>query len=82
MKLKGQESTQGDSEVETETGNEQQEEAARSYKEQVAKYEALSESALESESIPLGHRQTIRKYFELIRPTSAETDKVKDQTEQ
>ena len=25
-------------------------------------------SVLDSEPIPLGHRQTIRKYFELIRP--------------
>lgn len=81
MKLKGQESSQGDSEVETEIGNEMEEQAVRNYAQQSAKYEALSESALESESIPLGHRQTIRKYFELIRPTSAEADKVKEQTQ-
>jgi len=30
----------------------------------------------ELEPIPLGHRQTIRRYFELIRPAS--TDPVKD----
>ena len=28
----------------------------------------MSEAVLESEPIPLGQRQTIRKYFELIRP--------------
>jgi hypothetical protein len=27
---------------------------------------------LDSEPIPLGHRQTIRKYFELIRPAGAD----------
>ena len=34
---------------------------------------------LDSEPIPLGHRQTIRRYFELIRPQSAETDAVLEQ---
>ncbi len=82
MKLKGQESSQGDTEVETEVGNEMEEQAARSYAQQAGKFEALSESALESESIPLGHRQTIRKYFELIRPTTAEADKVKEKTQE
>ncbi|MFO0940403.1 MAG: hypothetical protein U0930_06510 [Pirellulales bacterium] len=82
MKLKGQESSQGDSEVETEVGNEMEEQAVRSYAQQAGKFEALSESALESESIPLGHRQTIRKYFELIRPTTAETDKVKEKSQE
>jgi hypothetical protein len=33
----------------------------------VQKYQKLSEAALESEPIPLGHRQSIRRYFELIR---------------
>ena len=45
------------------------------------KYEALSESALESESIPLGHRQTIRRYFEMIRPSAGETNTVNAQTD-
>ena len=55
--------------------------AVRQYRSQAEKYEALSESALESESIPLGHRQTIRKYFELIRPQGSETDAVNQATE-
>ena len=41
----------------------------------------MSESVLNSESIPLGHRQTIRRYFKSIRPESAETDEVFEQTE-
>ncbi len=76
MKLKGQESNLGDSEVETLAGDAQEQEALRSYRQQAESYEALSESVLNSESIPLGHRQTIRKYFQLIRPSNEETTKV------
>lgn len=76
MNIKGQESSSGDSEIETMSGDEQQQEALRNYRERVDEYEALTESALESESIPLGHRQTIRKYFQMIRPSNAETDEV------
>ncbi|MCY2976527.1 MAG: hypothetical protein NTW52_17870 [Planctomycetota bacterium] len=45
----------------------------REYRQKASEYEALSESVLASESIPLGQRQTIRKYFESIRPSSNET---------
>ncbi len=76
MNIKGQESASGDSEIETLSGDEQEQEALRNYREQASDYEALSESVLESESIPLGHRQTIRKYFQLIRPSAAEVDQV------
>ena len=43
--------------------------------------ECRSESVLESESIPLGHRQTIRKYVEMIRPGGNETDAVNKRIE-
>lgn len=78
MNLKGQESGQGESDIETEKSDPQEEETLRAYREQIEKFESLSESALESESIPMGHRQTIRKYFELIRPSSSEVDQVKE----
>jgi hypothetical protein len=80
VKIKGQENGSGDSEVESETGDEQQQEAVRAYREKAGEYEALSESVLESESIPLGHRQTIRKYFQMIRPNEAENDAVNKAT--
>ncbi len=80
MNLKGQESSSGDSEIETMSGDEQQQEALRNYRERVDEYEALTESALEAESIPLGHRQTIRKYFQMIRPSNAEMDEVVRET--
>jgi hypothetical protein len=78
MNLKGQESGQGESDIETEKSDPQEEETLRAYREQIEKFESLSESALESESIPMGHRQTIRKYFELIRPSNSEVDQVKE----
>ena len=81
MNLKGQDSGTGDSDVETEKGPEQEQEAVRQYRQNADKYEAMSESVLESESIPLGHRQTIRRYFEMIRPSTGETDAVNTQTD-
>jgi hypothetical protein len=78
MKIKGQETGQGQSDIETEKSNPQEEESLRAYREQAEKFESLSESALETESIPMGHRQTIRKYFESIRPSSEQVDQVKD----
>jgi hypothetical protein len=78
MKLKGQETGQGQSDIETEKSNPQEEESLRAYREQAEKFESLSESALETESIPMGHRQTIRKYFESIRPSSDQVDQIKD----
>jgi len=71
MNITGQDSGQGDVDIETESAPEQEQEAVRQYRQNADKYEALSESVLESESIPLGHRQTIRRYFEMIRPQEA-----------
>jgi hypothetical protein len=72
--LTGQQSADGDSDVETVQSGEQQEEALRQYRQNLEQYEALRESVLENEAIPLGHRQTIRRYFELIRPKSTDTE--------
>jgi hypothetical protein len=80
LDLKGQESAEGDVDVETVQSAEQKQEVTRQYREKVAKYEQLSESVLESEPIPLGHRQTIRKYFELIRPQAEQVDAVLEAT--
>jgi hypothetical protein len=83
MKLTGQNSDAGEVDTETVASPEEQpeQEAVRQYRSQAQKYEALSESVLESESIPLGHRQTIRRYFEMIRPKDSETDAVFEKTE-
>jgi hypothetical protein len=66
---------EGDAETETTHMPEGRQTAARSYREQYQKYRRLTEAALNSEPIPLGHRQTIRKYFELIRPQGDEAEK-------
>jgi hypothetical protein len=63
---------EGPSDVETEHSAEGRETAGRSYKDVYQKYQRMSEAVLDSEPIPLGHRQTIRKYFQLIRPQEAE----------
>ena len=61
-------SGEGDSDFETSSSSEGRQDARRGYKEVYQKYKKLSETVLENEQIPLGHRQTIRRYFESIRP--------------
>ncbi|MDB5385165.1 MAG: hypothetical protein JWM11_811 [Planctomycetaceae bacterium] len=75
-KITGKQSAEGETEVETTHSPEGTQQAERSYRENYAKYKKISESVLDSEPIPLGHRQTIRRYFGSIRPNDAETDKV------
>lgn len=69
QKIQGQKGEQGDSDIETISSTEADEQAKRGLKEVYHKYRKLSDAVLESEDIPLGHRQTIRRYFEAIRPT-------------
>jgi hypothetical protein len=64
----------GASEVETTHSPEGRQTADRGYKEAYQKYRKMSEAVLDSEPIPLGHRQTIRRYFELIRPQNSGGD--------
>ena len=80
MNIKGQQGDSGEVDVETIESAEQKQEAVRQYRKQAKKYEQMSESVLSEEAIPLGHRQTIRRYFESIRPSGAETDAVKEAT--
>ena len=65
---------EGASETETTHMPEGRQTAARTYREQYQKYRRMTEAALNSEPIPLGQRQTIRRYFELIRPQGDEAD--------
>jgi hypothetical protein len=82
MNIKGQESDSGEVDLESIESEEQKQEAVREYRKQAKKYEQLSESVLAEEAIPLGHRQTIRRYFEMIRPSGEETDAVKAETDE
>ncbi|APZ93613.1 hypothetical protein [Fuerstiella marisgermanici] len=67
-RLTGQLTEAGDSDKETIAGEASEQQAQRLAQEAFTKYQKMSEAVLEHESIPPGHRQTIRKYFELIRP--------------
>lgn len=73
-KIQGLKGEQGDSDTETLTTKEAEESAKRELKEVYHKYRKLSDAVLESEDIPLGHRQMIRRYFEAIRPTREDAD--------
>ena len=60
----------GDSEYETLNSSEAaREQSGREFRDVFQEYRKMSEAVLESEPIPLGQRQTIRRYFESIRPT-------------
>jgi hypothetical protein len=59
---------EGPSEKEVTHSPEGREQASREYREKYQQYRRMTEAVLESEPLPLGHRQTIRKYFESIRP--------------
>lgn len=72
-KITGQQGD-GESDIETTHEVEGQQQAARGYKDVYQKYRKISETVLDSEEIPLGHRQMIRKYFELIRPENGDAD--------
>ncbi len=69
-KIQGLKGEQGDSDTETITTPEAEETAKRGLKEVYSKYRKMSDAVLDSEDIPLGHRQTIRRYFEAIRPNA------------
>lgn len=75
-RLSGQLGEDGDSEVEITTSPEAQQTAQRQAQQTFAEYQKMSETVLETESIPLGHRQTIRRYFERIRPSVGEPSQV------
>ena len=59
----------GASEREIVTTPEARQLASRSYKQQYRQYRKQAEEVLDSEPLPLGYRETVRNYFEQIRPT-------------
>lgn len=66
----------GPSEKEVSHSPEGRQDAARAYREAYRQFQKTAEAVLESEPLPLGHRQTIRRYFEAIRPQNAEADAI------
>ncbi len=63
----------GPSEREVSRSFEGREAATRQSREVYREYRKQAEEVLQSEELPLGHRQTIRRYFESIRPGSAQS---------
>ena len=68
LRLKGENSGQGDSETEMLAGEREEQPAEREYRANLQRYESLQESSLDSEPVPAGQKQLIRRYFQLIRP--------------
>ena len=69
--LTGMLGDEGDSKTETIDSHEMTEaNTLRQYREQYQQYQKMSEAVLDVEPIPLGQRQTIRHYFESIRPVA------------
>lgn len=64
---------EGDSQIETQTSDTPGSEAPREGRSaQFAQYEKLSQQAIADENLPLAYRESIRKYFEAIKPPAAE----------
>ena len=63
---------EGPSERETISTPEARQDAARGYRDRYAEYKKQMEEVIDSEPLSLGHRQTVRKYFESIRPENGE----------
>ena len=65
---------QGDGPSEREVSNspEGEQDASRTYSQKYTEFRKQMEEVLDSEPLPLGHRETVRKYFESIRPSGEE----------
>lgn len=73
--LTGQHSD-GPSETEITQAPEGEQEAARQFAAKYRKFQREAEAVLNSEPLPMGHRETVRKYFESIRPNNEEAANV------
>jgi hypothetical protein len=66
---------EGPSEVEMELTRDAPDQRGRQVNKKVLqKYRREVEAILDDEAIPLGHRQTIRRYFEMIRPSEGDKE--------
>ena len=63
---------EGSSERETTQSPEGEQDAARSSQKKYTEFRKQMEEVIDSEPLPLGHRETVRKYFESIRPANGD----------
>jgi hypothetical protein len=61
---------EGPSETEILQAPEGEQNAARAYAKRYAEFRRQAEAVLDSEPLPMGHRETVRTYFEAIRPST------------
>jgi hypothetical protein len=62
----------GPSESEVLQAPEGEQDAVRQFAKKYQKFRSEAEAVLDSEPLPLGHRETVRQYFESIRPSNEE----------
>jgi hypothetical protein len=60
----------GPSESEVLQAPEGEQDAVRQFAKKYQKFRSEAEAVLDSEPLPLGHRETVRQYFESIRPSN------------
>lgn len=72
--ITGINSGEGDSETELLTSPEAQQSASRGYSQKYNEFRQAAEEVLENEPLPISHRQTVRQYFEAIRPDAAHSN--------
>ena len=72
VQVNGTPGAEGESDVETTATPEARERASREYKQRYEKFKKASETVVDSEPIPLGQRQMVKKYFESIRPSNGD----------
>lgn len=66
----------GPSEREVTSTPEAEQDASRKYTEKYVEFRKKMEEVIDSEPLPLGHRETVRRYFESIRPTNEQSSAI------
>ena len=66
----------GPSEREVASTPEAEQDASRAYSDKYVEFRKKMEEVIDSEPLPLGHRETVRRYFESIRPTNEQSNAI------
>ena len=66
----------GPSEREVTSTPEAEQDATRAYSDKYVEFRKKMEEVIDSEPLPLGHRETVRRYFESIRPTNEQSNAI------
>lgn len=70
----------GPSDREVTSTPEAEQDATRAYSEKYVEYRKKMEEVIDSEPLPLGHRETVRRYFESIRPTNEQSSAIEQKS--